>query len=97
MLVLGFYSKDRKSNKDKANISNPKVNRGCPQLTANRISADCVQISLGPSIKYIPLRVYSTGGFNAMYIFVFQILSNWRQVNCILQTARIYIYMYGYL
>ena len=47
-------------------MSNPKVNRGCAPLTANRTSADCVQISLGPSIPYIPLGVYHTGGFNAM-------------------------------
>ena len=52
---------------DKANISNPKVNRGCAPLTANHtITADCVQISLGPSIPYIPLGVYHTGGFSAM-------------------------------
>ena len=50
-----------KSTRHKANISNPKVNRGCTQLTA-----DCVQISLGPSIPYIPLGVYHTGRFNAM-------------------------------
>ena len=55
---MGLHSKDMKSTRDKANISNPKVNRGCPPLTANRISAYCVQISLGPSIQYIPLRVY---------------------------------------
>ena len=66
MSVPGLNSKDRKSTRDKANISNPKVNRGCAPLTANRISADCVQISLGPSIPYIPLGVYHTGGFNAM-------------------------------
>ena len=48
MLVMGPHSKEGKSTKDKANISYPKVNRGCPPLTANRISADCVQISLGP-------------------------------------------------
>ena len=64
--VLGLNSKDRKSTRDKANISNPKVNRGCALLTANRTSADCVQISLGPSIPYIPLGVYHTGRFNAM-------------------------------
>ena len=66
MSVLGLNSKDRESTRDEANISNPKVNRGCAPLTANRISADCVQISLGPSIPYIPLGVYHTGGFNAM-------------------------------
>ena len=67
MSVLGLNSKDRKSIRDKANISNPKVNRGCATLTANRTSADCVQISLGPSIPYIPLGVYHTEGFNAMF------------------------------
>ena len=66
MSVLGLNSKDRKSTRDKVNISDPKVNRGCAPLTANRISADCVQISLGPSIPYIPLGVYHTGGFNAL-------------------------------
>ena len=66
MSVLGLNSKDRKSTWDKANISNPNVNRGCAPLTTNRISADCVQISLGPSIPYIPLGVYHTEGFNAM-------------------------------
>ena len=50
---MGFHSKGRKSIRDKANTSNPKVNRGCPPLTANHISADCVQISFGPSIQYI--------------------------------------------
>ena len=60
----GKDSKDRKSTRDKANISNPKVNRGCAPLTANHTSADCVQISLGPSIQYIPLGVYHAGGFN---------------------------------
>ena len=54
------------STRDKASISNPKVNRGCAPLTDNRTSADCVQISFGPSIPYIPLGVYHTGRFNAM-------------------------------
>ena len=66
MSVLGLNNKDGKSTRDKANISNPKVNRGCAPLTANRTSADCVQISLGPSLPYFPLGVYHTGGFNAM-------------------------------
>ena len=66
MLVLGLHSEDMKSIRNKSNISNPKVNRGCPPLTAKRIAADCVQISLGPSIQYIPLRVNHTGGFYAM-------------------------------
>ena len=62
----GADSSERKSTWDKANISNPKVNRGCAPLTANHISADNVQVSLGPSIPYIPLGVYHTGGFNAL-------------------------------
>ena len=66
MLVLGLHSKERKYTRDKANISDPKVNRDCPPLTANRTSAYCVQISLGPSIQYIPLRVYHTEEFNVM-------------------------------
>ena len=36
-------------------------------LTANRISSDCVQISLGPSIPNIPPGFYHTGGFDAMF------------------------------
>ena len=66
MTVLGLNSKNRKSTRDKANIRNPKINRGCAPLTANHTSADCVQISLGHSITYIPLGVYHTGVFNAM-------------------------------
>ena len=66
MLVLELHSKDRKYTRDKANISNPKVNRGCPPLTVNHTSVDCVQILLGPSIQYIPLSVYHTVGFTAM-------------------------------
>ena len=63
----GYWgSTDRKSTKDKANISNPKVNRGCSPLTANHTSANCVQVSLGPSTKYILPRVYHTGGFNTI-------------------------------
>ena len=71
LLVLGLRSKDGKSTRDKSNINNHKVNRGCPPLTANRITADCVQISSGPSIKSIPLRVYHTEGFNAMQVRMF--------------------------
>ena len=29
----------------KRNISNPKVNRRCPPLTANRISANCTNVT----------------------------------------------------
>ena len=60
-VCTGLNSKDRKSTRDKANISNPKVNRGCAPLTANRISADYVKISVGLSTPYIPLGVYHTG------------------------------------
>ena len=58
MLVLGLHSNESDFTKSKANMNDPKVNRGCPPLTAKSISADCVQISLGYSIQYIPLRVY---------------------------------------
>ena len=69
MLVLGPQGKDRKYCRDKANIDNPKVNRGCPPLTANRSKTCCDQNSPGPSIQYVPLGVYHTGGFNAMKYF----------------------------
>ena len=69
---MRLNSKDRESTRDKANINNPKVNRDCAPLTANRTSADCVQISLGPSIPYIPLGVYHTGRFNAMMVTLSQ-------------------------
>ena len=36
MLLLGLNSKDKTSTRDKANVSNPKVSRGRPSLTANR-------------------------------------------------------------
>ena len=58
MLQLRLHSEDRKSTRDKANINIPKLNRGYPPFTANRTSADWVQISLGPSIQYILLGVY---------------------------------------
>ena len=63
--MLGLNSKDRKSIRDKANISNPKVNRVCAPLTA--ISEDCVEITLVPSIPYISLGVYHTGEFDTMF------------------------------
>ena len=66
MSVLGLNSNDRKSTGEKANINNPKVNRCCAPLTANRISVDCVQISPGPSIPYTPPGLYHTGRFNAI-------------------------------
>ena len=77
MSVLGLNSKDRKSTRDKPNISYPKVNRDCALLTANRTSADCVQISLGPLIPYIPLGVYHTWGIQryvTSHIFVYLIM-----------------------
>ena len=64
--MLGLHSKDRKPTRDKSNIGNPKVNRGCPPPIANSTSADFDENSLGPSVHYIPLRVYHIGGFNAM-------------------------------
>ena len=55
-----LQQRQRTSTRDKVNISNPKVNRGCAPLTANRTSEDCVQISLEPSIPYIPHTIYAT-------------------------------------
>ena len=66
MLVLESHTKDRKSTRDKENIGNPKVNRGYPPLTTNRISADCLENSLWASMRFIPQGVYHTEGFNAM-------------------------------
>ena len=65
---MGLHSKDGMFTGDKAIISNPKINRGCPPLTDNLLSADCVQISLGPSIQYIPLRGNHNGGSDAMAV-----------------------------
>ena len=62
-LKILYVCEDRKSTRDKANINNQQM---LTSLTANPTPADCVQISLGPSIQYIPLRVYHTGGFDAM-------------------------------
>ena len=56
-LVLGLNSKDSKSTRDKANISNSKVTRGCAPLAANRTSADCVQ-----NFTWTLNTIYSTGG-----------------------------------
>ena len=66
MLVLGPRGNDRKYTTDKANISNPKVNRGSPLLTTNRTSADREENTPAPLVQYIPLGVYHTGGFNVM-------------------------------
>ena len=55
MLVLGPHGKNRKYSKDETNKDNPKVNRGCPPLTANHTSTDWGQNSHGPSMQYIPL------------------------------------------
>ena len=57
-ILMSVLELNRIYSRDKANISNPKVNRGCATLTANRTSADCVQISLGSSKPYISLGVY---------------------------------------
>ena len=75
VLVLQPGGKDRKYPRDKVNIGNPKLNRGCASLTANRTLADCMEITLGPSIQHIPLGVYRTEGFNAM-ILIGSILGN---------------------
>ena len=54
MLITESHSKDKKCAMDKANIGNPKVNRGCVPLTANSTLADCVKNSFEPSVQYIP-------------------------------------------
>ena len=65
MLVLGS-SPDRKSSRDKANISNPKANWGCPPSTVNRTSAEFLQNSRGHPSRHILLGHSHTGRFNAM-------------------------------
>ena len=55
-------SKDRKYSRHKTNISNSKINRGCPPLTTNRTSADCVENTPGTPVQHIPLRVHHNGG-----------------------------------
>ena len=70
MLVLWSHGNDRKSTRDKAKIGDPKVNRGCTPLTANRTSTDFVENSLATnrsSVQYSPLEVHHTGGLNAIY------------------------------
>ena len=41
MLVLGPSLNERKSSRDKANMGNPKANRGCPPSTVNLTSTVC--------------------------------------------------------
>ena len=64
----GDSQKGRKYSRDKANIDNLEVNIGCPPLTANRTSADCVEHTPGPSVQRIPLGVSNTGCFYFLYI-----------------------------
>ena len=66
ILVLRPHGKYKKSSRDKANICNPKINRGWPPLTTNCTSADCMEITPEPSVLHIPLGVYNTEGLNAM-------------------------------
>ena len=58
MWVLEPHGKHRKLSGDRANTGNPKVNRCCPSLTVNRHSANCVEITLGPSVQHNLLWVY---------------------------------------
>ena len=58
MSELGLNSKDRKSTRDKANISNPKVNRGCAPFTTN-----CPHLSrLCAHFTWTLNTTYFTGG-----------------------------------
>ena len=43
------------------NIGDPKVIRTCQPYTANRTSADCVEITPVPSVQHIPPGVYHIG------------------------------------
>ena len=67
VFVIGPHSKRRKSTRDKAKMGKSEVNRGRPPLTANHISTDSVENSLGPSVQDIPLGISHNGGFNAMF------------------------------
>ena len=67
MLVLVHHGKDRMFSRDRASISNPKLNICFPSLTDNSATTDCMEITLGPSIQHIPLGFYHTGGFNAIW------------------------------
>ena len=69
MLVLGPHGKDREYLRHKTNIGNPKVNRGCPSLTASHILADWMEISLVPSIKHTPLGGLPYWGFQRYVMF----------------------------
>ena len=74
-LVIGFKSllgssfNDRQPSRDKANIGNPKANKGCPLSTVNRTSAEYVQNSKRPPSRHIEMGHPDTGRFNAMSIF----------------------------
>ena len=68
MLLLGHHDKGGIYSRDKANIDNPKVNRGFPQPTANLTSPDCVENTPGPSVQHIPLGVYHVGGLTAIVL-----------------------------
>ena len=49
------------ASKDKANIGNPKANRGCPPTTVNHTSGECVKLMRTP-ISYIEMRHPHTRG-----------------------------------
>ena len=66
MLVLGSSLNDRKSSRNKADMGNPKANRGCTPSTMNCSSAECGQNSRGPQSRHIEWVHCHTGRFNAM-------------------------------
>ena len=68
MWVLGSSLNDRKSSKDKSDIGNSKANIGWSQSIVNHTSAECVQISLGPSPRHIVIEHHLTGRVNVMMI-----------------------------
>ena len=69
MLVLGSSLNDTKSSGDKANLGNPKANRGFPPSTVNRTSAECVQNSGGPPSRHIELGNLILGGSTVCQYF----------------------------
>ena len=66
MIFFMLALNDRKSSRGRANIVNPKTNKGCPPFTVNHTSAQYVENSRGPSPGYIQMGHPHTGICNAM-------------------------------
>ena len=75
MLVLGLDSINRKSVKDKANIGNPKVNRGCPHSLLTALQQTVMKIHLDP--QYNIFHWGSTIlGVSTLWLSLWQCLAN---------------------